>query len=120
MFNGLGDSIASQTEHRTEAGKLIAFLGSDASQEIIGGRGIVFPATDAGTEAAISAYESKKLDVAPFTDRVELKQTGQYPLTENSASIASLLRPAFDQAWLGRISGADFASYNDRVNALFS
>ncbi|MGP9695453.1 ABC transporter substrate-binding protein [Brachybacterium sp. AOP25-B2-12] len=120
MFNGLGDSIASQTEHRTEAGKLIAFLGSDASQEIIGGRGIVFPATDAGTEAAISAYESKKLDVAPFTDRVELKQTGQYPLTENSASIASLLQPAFDQAWLGRISGADFASYNDRVNALFS
>lgn len=120
MFNGLGDSLSAQTDHPAEAARLVAFLASDTCQEIIGGRAIVFPATDAGTEAAVAAYESKGLDVSPFTDRVALGQTGQYPLTENSTAIASIMQPAFDQLWMRRITGADFASYNDRVNALFS
>ena len=31
----------------------------------------------------------------------------------------SIMQTAFDQCWLRRIDGADFASFNDRVNALF-
>lgn len=120
MFNGLGDSIAAQSEHKDEAARLVAFLGSDDSQEIIGGRGIVFPATDAGTEAAVSAYTDKGLDVSPYTDRVAQKQTGLYPLVENSASIASIMQPAFDSIWMRSINGSDFATYNERVNALFA
>ena len=29
------------------------------------------------------------------------------------------MQSAFDQCWMRRIDGADFASYNDRVNDLF-
>ncbi|MGY5764125.1 ABC transporter substrate-binding protein [Brachybacterium sp. DNPG3] len=119
MFNGLGDSISAQSENPEAAARLVAFLGSDDSQTIIGKRGIVFPATDAGTQAAIDAYTEKGLDVSPFTDRVENDETGLYPLVENAAEIASIMQSAFDQIWMRRIDGADFTAYNDRVNALF-
>lgn len=120
MFNGLGDSISSQTEHPEEAARLVAFLGSDASQEIIGGRGVVFPSTDAGTQAAISAFEEKGLDVAPFTDRVKEEQTGLYPLVENASRIQTIMQPAFDDLWLRKTDASSFTAYNEKVNALFS
>lgn len=119
MFNGLGDSISAQSTHKEEAARLIAFLASDEAQQLIGERAPFFPATDVGTEAAIEAYSARGLDVTPFTDRVARGETGLYPLVENSASIASIMQAAFDQCWMRRIDGADFASYNDRVNALF-
>ncbi|MEE1651555.1 sugar ABC transporter substrate-binding protein [Brachybacterium sp. J144] len=119
MFNGLGDSIAAQSEHQEEAARLIAFLASDEAQQIIGDRAPFFPATDVGTEAAIASYAERGLDVTAFTDRVEAGETGLYPLVENSAAIASIMQPAFDECWMRRIGGADFAAYNERVNALF-
>ncbi|WP_122939625.1 sugar ABC transporter substrate-binding protein [Brachybacterium sp. EE-P12] len=120
MFNGLGDSISAQSEHKEEAARLIAFLASNEAQRLIGERAPFFPATDAGTEAAIAAYADQGLDVTPFTDRVANGETGLYPLVENSASIMSIMQPAFDQCWMRQIDGADFAAYNERVNALFS
>ncbi|HLQ80328.1 MAG TPA: sugar ABC transporter substrate-binding protein [Brachybacterium sp.] len=119
MFNGLGDSISSQSEKKEEAARLIAFLASDEAQRLIGQRAPFFPATDAGTEAAVESYAADGLDVTPFTDRVANGETGLYPLVENSAEITTIMQAAFDQCWMRRIDGADFASYNDRVNALF-
>lgn len=120
MFNGLGDSISAQSEHPEEAARLVAFLGSDASQEIIGRRGVVFPATDAGTAAATAAYEEKGLDVSPYTDRVDNGETGLYPLVENAAQIASIMQPAFDDLWMRKTDASSFTAYNEKVNALFS
>ena len=119
MFNGLGDSISAQSERKEEAARLIAFLASDEAQRVIGERAPFFPATDAGTEAAIAAYADEGLDVTPFTERVARGETGLYPLVENSASIMTIMQSAFDQCWMRRIDGADFAAYNQRVNALF-
>lgn len=119
MFNGLGDSISAQSEKKEEAARLIAFLASDEAQELIGGRSPFFPATDAGTEAAIASYAEKGLDVTPYTDRVANGETGLYPLVENSAEIATIMQSAFDQCWMRKLDGADFAAYNERVNALF-
>ncbi|WP_114855103.1 sugar ABC transporter substrate-binding protein [Brachybacterium sp. YJGR34] len=119
MFNGLGDSISAQSEHKEEAARLIAFLASDQAQQIIGERAPFFPSTDVGTAAAIEAYADSGLDVTPFTDRVERGETALYPLVENSAQIMTIMQSAFDQCWLRQIDGADFAAYNDRVNALF-
>src|SRR5699024_12654563 len=42
-----------------------------------------------------------------------------YPLIENSASFESIMPTAFDQCGTRQIAGADFTSFNDRVNALF-
>ena len=119
MFNGLGDSISAQSDNKEEAARLIAFLASDEAQTIIGERAPFFPSTDPGTEAAIASYAEAGLDVTPFTDRVANGETGLYPLVENSASISSIMQTAFDQCWMRQIDGADFASFNDRVNALF-
>jgi multiple sugar transport system substrate-binding protein len=119
MFNGLGDSISVQSENKEEAARLVAFLGSDESQEIIGSRRVVFPASTAGTDAAIAAYAEKGLDVSPFTDRVDNGETGLYPLVENAAEIASIMQSAFDRLWMRQITAADFTAYNDRINALF-
>ncbi|GAA1490117.1 ABC transporter substrate-binding protein [Brachybacterium sacelli] len=119
MFNGLGDSISAQSERKEEAARLIAFLASDEAQQMIGERAPFFPATDVGTQAAIDAYAAEGLDVTPFTERVANGETGLYPLVENSASIMPIMQPAFDQCWMRQIDGADFASYNERVNALF-
>jgi len=119
MFNGLGDSISEQSERKEEAARLVAFLASDEAQRVIGERAPFFPSTDAGTEAAIDSYAADGLDVTPFTDRVANGETGLYPLVENSASIMAIMQTAFDHCWMRQIDGADFASYNDRVNALF-
>ena len=89
------------------------------AQRVIGERAPFFPSTDAGTEAAVDSYAADGLDVTPFTDRVDNDETGLYPLVENSASIESIMQTAFDQCWMRQIDGADFASFNDRVNALF-
>ncbi|PWH06394.1 sugar ABC transporter substrate-binding protein [Brachybacterium endophyticum] len=119
MFNGLGDSISAQSEHQQEAARLVAFLGSDDAQEIIGRRAVVFPASDAGTAAASEAYESKGLDVSPYTDRVKRGETGLYPLVENAAEIMAIMQPAFDDLWMRKIKASEFTAYNDKVNKLF-
>ncbi|MBK0330787.1 sugar ABC transporter substrate-binding protein [Brachybacterium sp. MASK1Z-5] len=119
MFNGLGDSISSQSEHKEEAARLVAFLGSDDAQEIIGSRAIVFPASDAGTAAAVKAYEDKGLDVSPYTDRVKKGETGLYPLVEHAARIMSIMQPAFDDLWMRKTEADSFTAYNDKANALF-
>lgn len=119
MFNGLGDSISMQSEKKEEAARLVAFLASDEAQQLIGERAPFFPATDVGTEAAIARFDEMGLDVTPYTDRVANGETGLYPLVENSASIAQIMQTAFDLAWMRQIDGADFVSFNDRVNALF-
>ena len=117
MFNGLGDSISEQSQHKEEAARLIAFLVSDEAQQIIGERAPFFPSTDVGTAAAIASYAESGLDVTPFTNRVENGETGLYPLVENSASIASIMQTAIDQCWMRQIDGADFASYKVGVTA---
>src|SRR5699024_5044036 len=109
----------SQSEKKEEAARLIAFLASDEAQRLIGPRAPFFPATDAGTEAAVESYAAAGLDVTPFTDRVAQRETGLYPPVQNSAEITPMMQAAFAQWWMRRIDGADFASYNDRVNALF-
>ncbi|ASK67186.1 sugar ABC transporter substrate-binding protein [Brachybacterium avium] len=119
MFNGLGDSISAQSEKKEEAARLIGFLASDEAQQLIGERAPFFPSTDAGTAAAIESYAAEGLDVTPFTDRVANGETGLFPLVENSASIMTIMQRAFDRCWMREIDGADFAAYNDRVNALF-
>src|SRR5699024_12784360 len=102
-----------------EAAGPIAGLASDEAQRGSCERAPSFPSTDAGTEAAVASYAGDGLDVTAFTDRVDNDETGLDPLVENSASIESIMQTAFDQCGMRQIDGADFTSFNDRVNALF-
>jgi multiple sugar transport system substrate-binding protein len=119
IFNGLADSMSAQTKHPEEAARLVAFLGSDKAQSIIGEKMVVLPASDAATDVAKKAFADRGLDISPFTDRVDKEETGPYPLVEHSAEIDTIMKSAFDKLWMRQIEPEDFIAYNDRVNALF-
>ena len=44
MYNGLADSIWAGSKNRPAAVKWVEFLGSPACQDIVGEKGVVFPA----------------------------------------------------------------------------
>lgn len=116
LYNGLGDSISRSSKHKTEAGKLVSYLGSDACQVVMGQDAIVFPARPRGTEAAIEAFDEEGLDVTPFTDRVNRRETALYPIVDNAATVDSILQPSLDSVWMGTEKPSVFIKQNERVN----
>jgi multiple sugar transport system substrate-binding protein len=84
MMNGLADSVTKGADNKAGAKKWVAYLASDECQKTVGTYGIVFPATQGGTDAAVAAYKKKGIDVSAFTrpvaDRKEFT-TFSYPIT---------------------------------------
>ncbi|UFU04369.1 sugar ABC transporter substrate-binding protein [Ruania suaedae] len=118
MYNGLADSISAQTEHPQEAAELVAFLGSEECQVIVGEAAVVFPARPAGTEAAIAAFEERGIDVSPFTDLVDEGHTLYFPVTDGYGSIQALVAPIMDEIYIGDREASTLAEVNERVNEL--
>lgn len=118
MYNGLADSISAQTENPEEAARLVAFLGSEECQVIVGEAGVVFPAVPAGTEAAVEAFAEQGVDVQPFTDLVDDQHTFFFPVTDGYGSIAALMTPIMDEIYIGARDPSTLTEVNDRVNAI--
>lgn len=118
MYNGLADSISAQSENPEEAGRLVAFLGSDACQVIVGESAVVFPARPAGTAAAIEAFAERGIDVSPFTDLVESGNTLYFPVTDAYGSIQAIMTPVMDEIYIGSREPESLTEINERVNAL--
>ena len=116
MYNGLGDSISSQSEHPEEAARLVDFLGSDECQTIVGEAGVVFPARPAGTEAAREAFAEQGLDVSPFLDLVENQNTLYFPVTQSYGSITAIVTPIMDEIYIGSRDVATLTEVNEQVN----
>ena len=120
MYNGLADSISAQTENPEEAARLVAFLGSQDCQVIVGQAGVVFPAIPAGTDAAAAAFADQGVDVAPFTDLVEAGDTFFFPVTQAQASVSALMTPIMDEIYIGSRDPATLTEVNEQVNALLA
>ncbi|WP_156224339.1 ABC transporter substrate-binding protein [Pseudactinotalea suaedae] len=118
MYNGLADSISAQTENPEEAARLVAFLGSEACQVIVGEAGVVFPAIPAGTDAAVEAFADQGVDVQPFTDLVDAGHTFFFPVTDGYGSISALMTPVMDEIYIGSRDPATLADLNEQVNEL--
>jgi multiple sugar transport system substrate-binding protein len=118
MYNGLADSISAQTQAPEESAELVAFLGSDACQVIVGEAAVVFPARPAGTDAAIEAFAERGIDVSPFTDLVESGNTLYFPVTDAFGSIEAIMTPVMDQIYIGSREPETLTEVNERVNAL--
>lgn len=116
LYNGLGDSISSQSEHPEEAARLVDFLGSDQCQTIVGEAGVVFPARPAGTEAAREAFADQGLDVSPFLDLVENQHTLYFPVTQSYGSITAMVSPIMDEIYIGSREVATLTEVNEQVN----
>ncbi|MCI1747428.1 MAG: sugar ABC transporter substrate-binding protein [Acidipropionibacterium sp.] len=120
LYNGLGDSISKSSKHKEEAAKLVAFLGSDTCQNIVGTDAVVFPARPSGTARAIQTYRKAGLDVTPFTDRVKTGQTALYPLVYHGSEISSLMQPTLDSVWIGTTPVSAMTGLNTKVNAILA
>lgn len=119
MYNGLADSVTSDTEHPEEAAELVAHLGSEECQNTVAEAAVVLPARPESTELAIEAFAEEGMDVVPFTDRVEAQETMFYPVTNYYGSIDSMTSPVMDRLYIGTADEDDLIELNERINAHF-
>lgn len=119
MFNGLADSIWAGSKNQAAAAKWVEYLGSAACQDVVGAKGVVFPAIPSAVDKAKAAFASKGIDVTPFTQQVENKTTFLYPITDNAAKINTIMNPAVDAVFEGKAKPDSLTKANDQVNALF-
>ncbi|MBO1330732.1 ABC transporter substrate-binding protein [Streptomyces sp. VRA16 Mangrove soil] len=123
MMNGLADSITKQAHNKRGAEKWVKYLSSDACQKIVGGYGIVFPATPDGTKAAVAAYKKKGIDVSAFTRPVaDTKDfsTFTYPITNYAADVYALMHPAMQGVYGSGRSVGSLGQTNDQINLILS
>ena len=120
VFNGLADSIYAGTKHKDAAWKWVKFLASPACQDIVGNKGVVFPAIPEATDLAVKTFQGKGVDVTAFTDRVKNGETFLYPITQHASEIAAIMGPAMDAVLSFKADPGSLTDANKQVNALFS
>lgn len=121
MMNGLADSISKASDNKENARKWVKYLASDACQTVVGQAGVVFPATPAGTEAAIAAYKKKGIDVTAFTEPVADKKnfrTFSYPITNYAADVTALMQPAMEDIYGNGKPVSSLDETNDQINLI--
>jgi multiple sugar transport system substrate-binding protein len=119
MFNGLADSIWSGSKNKDAAAKWVEYLASPACENVVGAKGVVFPAIASGVQKAEAAFSQRGIDVQPFTQQVANKTTFLFPITDNAAKITSIIQPAVDAVFEGKAPASSLTDANKQVNALF-
>ena len=102
MYNGLADSIWVGSKNKPAAAKWVEFLGSPDCQNIVGEKGVVFPAIPAATDKAEAAFKAKGVDVTAFTVQVKDKTTFLFPITDHASQIDGIMHPAMDDVLSGK------------------
>jgi multiple sugar transport system substrate-binding protein len=123
MMNGLADSVTRNAHNKQGALKWVKYLSSDECQRTVGGYGIVFPATPAGTEAAVAAYKKKGIDVTAFTEPVADKKdftTFTFPITDYAADVYALMHPAMQDIYGNGKSVSSLNQTNGQINLILS
>jgi multiple sugar transport system substrate-binding protein len=120
MFNGLADSIYAGTKHKEAAWQWVKYLASPACQNVVGTKGVVFPAVPAASDAAAKAFAAKGADVTAFTMQVKDKTTVLPWITAHAADIDAIMKPAMDAVMGGQADVSSLTKANNAVNALFS
>ncbi|KPI12092.1 hypothetical protein OK074_2713 [Actinobacteria bacterium OK074] len=123
MMNGLADSVTRHAHNLPGALKWVKYLSSDACQQTVGRYGIVFPATPAGTRAAVTAYRKKGIDVTAFTKPVADKKnftTFSYPITNYAADVYALMRPEMQNIYGNGASVTGLDKTNSQINLVLS
>lgn len=119
MFNGLADSIWVGSKNKSAAAKWVEYLGSAACQNVVGSKGVVFPAIPSGTDKAQAAFKSRGIDVSSFLTQVADGTTFLFPITQNKAKVNGIMNPAMDAVFSDKAPVSSLTKTNDQVNALF-
>jgi multiple sugar transport system substrate-binding protein len=121
VINGLADSIWVGSKHQEEAWKWVKFMASPEAQKIVGGYGVVFPATAEAAEISEKRMAERGVDVSAFVD--EAKQAGRtffLPISEHGSEIVRILRSSSDAIFLdGTDVEKTLKAANKEVNSLF-
>ena len=122
MLNSVADSIWAGSSHPEEAWEWVKFVASPACAQKVGNFGVVFPAQEAGMEAAMAAYQGRGLDVTAFTqDSFDPANTFLFPITPHADEVGEIMTQALDQVFLGTAVAAEvLPAANAQVNALFT
>ncbi len=119
MYNGLADSIWVGSKNKPAAAKWVEFLGSPDCQNIVGEKGVVFPAIPSGTDKAEAAFKAKGVDVTAFLVNVKDKTTFLFPITDHASQIDGIMHPAMDDVMSGKAPVTSLTDANNQVNQLF-
>lgn len=120
MMNGLADSLTKHARNKKGAEKWVAHLASADCQRTVGRHGVVFPATPAGTDAAVAAYRKRGIDVTAFTRPVADEETFSFPVTDYAADVYALMRPAVQDVYANDAAAESLRETNGRINLLLS
>jgi multiple sugar transport system substrate-binding protein len=119
VFNGLADSIYAGTKNKDASWQWVKYLASPACQNVVGAKGVVFPAVPAATDLAAKAFAAKGADVTAFTVHVTDKTTVLPWITAHAADIDAIMKPAMDAVIGGQADVSSLTAANKSVNALF-
>jgi multiple sugar transport system substrate-binding protein len=114
VINGLAEAMFAKTKHPDEAGKLVAYLGTEKAQRLMGDAGYIIPAlTDAG--AGYQAFWQKKgIDVKPFLDSAA-GTTVNLPIAEGWTSKVTEINKAANDLFLDKTDVASIAQAMDKI-----
>ena len=119
MYNGLADSVWVGSKNQAAAVKWVEFTGSADCQNIVGEKGVVFPAIPAATAKAEAAFKAKGIDVSAFTNHVKDKTTFLFPITDHASQIDGIMQPVMDNILSGKADVSTLNDANEQVNQLF-
>ena len=117
--NGLADSVWAGTEHPEEAYQWVEYLASADCQDKVGAAGLVFPALNSGTEAALAARDAAGYDSSAFASVADAGETFSIPAFERSAEVNTAIQDAMQAIAQGADPAERLKEANDTVEALF-
>lgn len=100
VFNGLIDAINVHTKHPKEAWMLEKWLGSAASQKIMGEGGFIWPAIKSLDPLMRQAWLKKGIDLQPFLDEAHGK-TINWPVSAGINEAITAMTRELGPAYLG-------------------
>ncbi|WUJ72389.1 sugar ABC transporter substrate-binding protein [Kribbella soli] len=114
VINGLAETMFAKTKHPEEAGKLVAFLGTEKAQRLMGDAGYIIPAlTDAGAGYQ-TFWQKKGIDVQPFLDSAA-GSTVNLPIADGWTSKSTEINKAANDLFLDKTPVQDIAAAMDKI-----
>jgi multiple sugar transport system substrate-binding protein len=117
--NGLADSVWAGTKHPEEAYQWVEYLASADCQDKVGEAGLIFPALNSGTEAALKARDAAGFDSTAFSSVADAGETFGIPAFERSAEVNTAIQDAMQAIAQGADPAERLKEANDTVEALF-
>ena len=114
VINGLAEAMFAKTKHPDEAGKLVAFLGSEKAQRLMGDAGYIIPALNDAGAGYQAFWKKKNIDVQPFLESAA-GSTVNLPIAEGWTAKSPEINKTVNDLYLNKVGVADIAAAMDKI-----